>query len=619
MPGPVRTWGRAARAAAVASVAALSLGGTAAVASTEPRGGGDRPDFALTLLHSNDMESQLLGSPGDVDGDGTIEEGEERAFGAVDRFATLVDRLRSEATMGAPQAGEAGRRGVLVVSSGDNFLAGPEFTASLDHGVPFYDAVAMKHIGYDASALGNHEFDFGPDVTADFIESVGGGTDFVSANLDFSAEPNMAALVDDGVLSSRTVVKTRGERIGLIGLTTPALRSISSPRNVEISDELVRITDAQVAALREQGVEKVILLSHLQDIDNERALVAELDGVDAVVGGGGGELLAGSGDLLVPGETPSDPYPIVAADRDGTPVPVVTTPGEYEYVGRLVLNFDGGDVVGWDEAASGPVRVSGVAPDAVEPDPVVTDDVVEPVRAFVAELAETVVADSAVDLDGVREHVRTQETNLGDLLADALRWEGAQQAGGFGLPEPQVAIQNGGGIRNDSVIPAGPVTALDTFDVAPFANFVAVLPEVPPATLKALLERGFAAAPGAAGQFTQVSGLTVRYDPTAQAQQVDETTCEITAPGQRVRDVALADGTVVVRDGEVVAEQPIAVATNDFSARGGDCYPLAGLDFTAVGKTYQQALQEYMQQGLGGTVSAADYPEGGEGRITTTG
>lgn len=615
MPGLVGRWGPLGRAAVVGSVAALGLGGLATVAVADP-GGADRPDFTLTVLHSNDMESQLLGTPGDVDGDGTIGEDEQRAFGGVARFATVVDELHRQATRGRPPAGHAGKRAALVLSSGDNFLAGPEFAASLDNGVPYYDALAMAEMGYDVSVLGNHEFDFGPEVAADFIESVGGRTDFISANLDFRDEPDLAALVDDGSLTARTVVKQRGERIGLIGLTTPALRSVSSPRDVQISDELGRITDEQVAALQDRGVDKIILVSHLQDIDNERALVAELDGVDAVVGGGGGELLANEDDLLVPGDTPADGYPIVATDRDGTPVPIVTTPGEYEYVGRLVLHFDGGEVVGWDDG-SGPVRVSGVEPDAAEPDPVVTEQVVDPVRAFVAELDEAVVADSEVDLDGVRESVRSRETNLGNLLADALRWEGARQAGGFGLPEPQVAVQNGGGIRNDSVIPAGPITALDTFDVAPFANFVAVVPEVPPQTLKALLERGFAAAPDPAGQFTQVSGLSVSYDPAAPAQQVDENTCEITAPGQRVQDVVLIDGTVVVEDGEVVAEEPIALATNDFSARGGDCYPLAGLDFTAVGKTYQQALQEYLQEELGGTVSAADYPEGGEGRITT--
>jgi 5'-nucleotidase len=66
-----------------------------------------------------------------------------------------------------------------------------------------------------------------------------------------------------------------------------------------------------------------------------------------------------------------------------------------------------------------------------------------------------------------------------------------------------------------------------------------------------------------------------------------------------------------------VAGPGISVATNDFSARGGDQYPFRGLPFTTVGLTYQQALASYLVNNLGGVVTAADYPEGGEGRITS--
>jgi 5'-nucleotidase / UDP-sugar diphosphatase len=90
----------------------------------------------------------------------------------------------------------------------------------------------------------------------------------------------------------------------------------------------------------------------------------------------------------------------------------------------------------------------------------------------------------------------------------------------------------------------------------------------------------------------------------------------VLTPGNRVRSVVLDDGTVVVADGSVVPGDPVAVATNDFSARGGDQYPFRGLPFTTVGLTYQQALARYLVEDLNGLISAADYPEGGEGRIT---
>ena len=131
-------------------------------------------------------------------------------------FATLVQNLKYEATHGSrnPNLTPGGKRGVIMVSSGDNFLAGPEFNASLEKGVAFYDTIAMDLIGYDAAAIGNHEFDFGPDVLADFIEGFVGPLPFVSANLDFSGEPNLQQLVDAGTIVKSVVVVERGERIG---------------------------------------------------------------------------------------------------------------------------------------------------------------------------------------------------------------------------------------------------------------------------------------------------------------------------------------------------------------------------------------------------------------------
>ncbi|MGH3756376.1 bifunctional metallophosphatase/5'-nucleotidase [Actinophytocola sp.] len=586
-----------------------------------------RPAFTLTILHNNDGESKLLGAPGQPD------------YGGIARFVSLVDQLRHDATHGRAAAGQGRHRGAIVLSSGDNYLAGPEFTASLNKGVPYYDSLALSEVGYDAMAIGNHEFDFGPDVLADFIEgfSIGGfGREtppFVSANLDVSGEPRLAALAQDGTIVASTVVRERGERIGVVGATTPLLPAISSPRNVKVLDDVAGLVQDQVDTLTRERVNKIVLISHLQNVAEDRALVPMLREVDVAIAGGGDELLANEDDPLVPGDTVSvDPvtgeplrYPLHATDADGVDVPIVTTSGDYKYVGRLVVNFDRrGSVLSVDDA-SGPVRVSGVAPDAVEPDRSVQSRVVEPVQAFVDTLAENVVGQAEVALEGRRDPgVRTQETNLGNLLADALLWSGQQHAAEFGVVPPQVALQNGGGIRNNTLIPAGPLTELDTFAVAAFANFVSVVPEVPRAQIKELLENAVSRIPLADGRFAQVAGLSFTYDATRTAQEVDDAGTVLT-PGDRVRTVTLDDGTgegtVIVQDGQVVDGPGIAVATNDFSARGGDQYPFRGLPFTTVGITYQQALADYIAnpEGLGGTVSATDYPEGGEGRITRAG
>lgn len=595
-------------AATTASLAVVVSFGGATPATAH---GGDRPAYTLTVLHHNDGESQLVHAPGNPD------------FGGVARFRTLVDDLRRDATTGRPPAGQARHRGVVLLSSGDNFLPGPEFNASLDKGVPFYDSLALRTFGYDAMTIGNHEFDFGPDVLADFIDGFGAAPPpLISANLDVSHEPRLAALADDGTIVASTTTRERGERIGIVGATTPALPSISSPRNVKVLDDVAGLVQEQVDRLTARGIDKIILSSHLQGLGEDRELIPMLEGVDVAVAGGGGELLGDQNTRLVPGDELSLdpetgeplPYPLLVTDAAGVDVPVVTTPGDYTYLGRLVVNFDRhGDVLSVD-TGSGLVRVSGVTPDAVAPDPHLQQTVVDPVVDYTDDLADTVLADSEVALDGRRQGVRTGETNLGSLLADALLAAGRDRADEFGVAAPDVALQNGGGIRNNSVIPAGEVTELDTFDVAPFGNFVAVVPDVPRAQFKELLENAVSGAPAADGRFAQVGGFSFSYDPTRQAQQVDDEGT-VLVPGQRVRSVVLDDGAVLVEDGAVVDGDPVSVATNDFSARGGDQYPFRGAPFTSVGLTYQQALADYLTDQLGGQITAADYPEGGSGRI----
>jgi len=91
---------------------------------------------------------------------------------------------------------------------------------------------------------------------------------------------------------------------------------------------------------------------------------------------------------------------------------------------------------------------------------------------------------------------------------------------------------------------------------------------------------------------------------------------DVVTPGTRVVDVALDDGTDIVSGGAVVAGADLNIATIDFLARGGDQYPYRGTPFISLGVSYQQALRDYIVEALTGVIGAADYPEGGEGRIT---
>jgi 2',3'-cyclic-nucleotide 2'-phosphodiesterase (5'-nucleotidase family) len=574
--------------------------------------------FILTILHNNDAESQLINL-----GPGVLED-----FGGVARFKTLVNRLKWRALRGPRFPGEWGaKRGVIMVSSGDNFLAGPEFNASLAKGVPYYDTIAMALIGYDAVALGNHDFDFGPDVLANFIKGFRRiRPTYVSANLDFSGEPSLQRLVDRRRIARSTVVRERGERIGIIGAITPLLPFISSPRNVEVMSDVAAAVQAEVDKLEGKGVNKIILISHLQSIEEDIDLAAQVTGLDVVVAGGGDELLANPDDLLIPNPDVEvyGPYPIIAQDADGHDIPVVTTSGAYGYVGRLVVGFDkDGEVVMIDDAASGPVRVAGgdcggTTPcnDAVRPNRIVQRFVVDPVEAYLEDIANTVVGTSEVDLDGVRGDVRTQETNEGDLIADSLLWQASQLADSFGVPVPDVALQNGGGIRNDSVIPAGPITLLDTFSMVPFPNFVSTVENVSREQFKEIMENAVSRIDFVDGRFAQISGFRFEYDPSGTAQVLNDDGT-VATPGTRVREIVLNDDTAIVSGGAVQTGPPLNVATIDFLANGGDQYPFRDAPFTTLGVSYQQALADYIETGLSGVISAADYPEGGEGRIAT--
>ena len=551
-------------------------------------GGGDGGAFTLVVLHNNDGESKLLPDS-------------EAGFPGVARFAALMKELRAEAVGAAD--------GVVALTSGDNFLASRELGVSLGRADPLYDSIALSGL-YDAMGLGNHDFDLGPEVTARFIGGFDPPAPFVAANLDFSAEPSLQALVDGGRLAASAVVEAGGQPIGVIGAVTPQLPNISSPRRVAVSAVLAAVA-AEVESLTARGVDKIILVSHLQDVAAERALIPRLSGVDAVIAGGGDDLLRNPGDTCLPTAEPVGRYPILVADSEGVEVPLVTAPGGYRCIGALTVVFD---AAGRVTEATG--RSVGVGAE-VAPDPGVQAAVVEPLAEAVAEADSQVIGIARVDLDGRRGMVRTAATNQGNLHADALRAAAADLWRSAGAPAPDVAVQNGGGIRNDAVLRAGPVTVGHTWDIAPFGNLV-VVGEVPRETFRVLLEQAVDRAPRAAGHFAQVSGFAFAYDPSGPARVIDrDGDCSVSGhPGGRVRDVVLDDGTVIVADGAVVPGNPVVLATVDFLADGGDCYPLADLSFTKLGITDQQALANYVSTHLDGVISAARYPPGGGSRIT---
>ncbi len=555
------------------------------------------PAFTLTILHNNNAESHLT-----ADGD----------FGGVARFASLVAALKNDAWVKSD--------GVLMLSAGNNSLSGPQYRASLERGeLPYYDALAMDIMGYDASVIGHHELDFGPDVFADFIESFDSHTPFLSANLDVSAEPRLAALADAGRIAPSVVLDVGAEQVGIVGVTTPDISFISSPRAVVVKPDALSAVRSEVDSLVARGVNKIILISHLRYIEADMALVSGLSNVDAVVSGGGRYLLADDDDVLIPGDEESiyGPYPMFTKDSLGVFVPIATVTGDYNYAGRLSLTFDSSGRVLWVDKVSGVARVAGgTKDDAVPPHPEIQSRVVNPVEDFVAGLSNARVGEVQVSLESQYPDMRTMETNEGNLIADALLWQARQSAPEVTASAHTVAIFNGGGIGNTSIATPGFLTELDLFSLLRFPDLMAIVRELSAADFKDVLENAVSLVDSASGRFPHGSGYKVVYDPKAAPRVADENG-NLVSEGSRIIEVTLDDGTPIVLDGEAVEGATINVVTNRFLAGGGDQYPLLGFETTPIDVFTHDALSRYIREALRGVITERKYMEDGEGRITT--
>ena len=485
--------------------------------------------FSLTIMHTNDVHGH--------------HEPQRNGDGGAARLATVVQQIRAEV---------------------DNHLlldAGDRFTGTLFH-VQYrgQDSVQiMNAIGYDAIVLGNHEFNEGSEKLAEFVQGLDLPT--VSANIDFSKDPYLAGLVAPSV-----VLDVGGESIGIIGLTTPDTVVLNLPsKDLIFHDNLAEITQAQVDSLSAQGVNKIILLSHL-GYEPDLEVVQAVSGVDVVVGGHTNTFLSNvySGAL---GE-----YPTVLESTSGEPILVVQANTKTIHLGRLDLEFDGaGLLTDWDGDA---ILLSRY----ISPDPAISD-MIAGLAEPIAELRAQPVGETAVDLTGTNPRLcRIQECLLGNVITDAILDE----------TRVDIALQNGGGIRAD--IAAGQVSLGDVLTVLPFGNLISTF-QLSGADVVAALENGVSqvavdennnpVVEGAAGRFPQVAGLRYVFDATQ-------------AAGSRIVSVD------VMADGEYSPIDPDAlytVAANDYMRAGGDGYAI--LETNAInaydqGRPLDQVVADYI-------------------------
>ncbi|MBC7219947.1 5'-nucleotidase C-terminal domain-containing protein [Candidatus Bipolaricaulota bacterium] len=522
--------------------------------------GGWAQDWTLTILHTNDTHSQL----------------ENMA-----RQATLVEEIRLQ----VPD--------VLLLHAGDAVMGTLYYTVHKGRA----EAWVLERMGFTAMTLGNHEFNEGPSGLAEFAEAV--SFPLLCANFDFTEDPLLA-----GKILPYVIVEVGGGRVGIIGLTTASTAWSSNPGpNIVIADPITAARQA-VDELSALGVNAIIALTHL-GWEEDLELARSVTGIDIVIGGHSHTLpedyptvverklininTASSEELqtlyrigpvlaqrIIDYRTEHGPFqtiegimavsgigPAIFAgirDRisvtDAAPPVLVVQAGEKAlHLGRLAVTFDqAGVLVGWEGE---------LIPTEGSPLEEAIADQLAVFRGPIDALKAEVIGGTEIDLNGERGHVRTRETNLGNLIADAMLWK-ARSAGA------QIAIQNGGGIR--ASIPAGPITLGQAMEVLPFGNYLVVL-SLTGEQILAALENGVSQVENVAGRFPHVAGLRFTWNPSKPA-------------GQRI---VTAEIWTEIGFQPLQARERYTVVTNDFLAGGGDGYDV----FREAGETTVLGFVDY--------------------------
>lgn len=470
------------------------------------------PTFDLTVLHTNDTHAHL------------------------ENVAKRITAIKEE---------RASHENTLLLDAGDVFSG----TLYFNEFEGLADLEFMNMIGYDAMTFGNHEFDRGTETLAPFVEAA--EFPFVSANVDFSADDHLkdrfndeiSADPEDGEIYNGIIKEINGEKVGIFGLTTADTVNISSPgEDVEFEDYIEEAEKA-VEAFEDQGINKIIALTHIgyddsAEVDNDLELAKLVDGIDVVVGGHSHTKL-------------SEPM-IVSNDENGQvkdPTVIVQASQYGEFLGTLDLVFDkAGKVIGH----AGEL----VAVEDYDEDPEASDllkdysvEVEKLKETEVGAVAQGVFENPRTDGDITKPSVRKNETALGNLITDGMLAKAKEYN-----TDVIMALQNGGGIREK--ISAGPITVDEVIKVLPFGNTLATM-EISGAELKQAFEQSFSKYPDENGGFLHVSGAKVEFDSNKPA-------------GERVVSISYKndDGTYT----EIVDTEMYTVATNAFTAKGGDSY-----------------------------------------------
>ncbi len=506
-----------------------------------------------------------------------------------------VDAGTPEGTMGYAnlaaykKAMEQTHENVVLVDAGDAIQG--EAMGTLSNGSYLVDI--MNEIGYDFATFGNHEFDYGMDVTLSLLEK--SNATYLSCNfMDLKTGKTVA---------EPYALETYGDlKVAFVGISTPESFTKSTPTYFQDENgnyiygfcegndgqDLYDAVQASIDAAAAEGADVIIALGHC-GVDEQSSpwmsteIIANTTGLDAFIDGHSHTVIEGQ----------------AVQDQAGNDVVLTSTGTKLANIGEMTIAPDG---------AVSTKLVSGYT--EVDPE---TDAFVKDIQAQYEDKLNEVVAKSDVTLtvndpETGDRLVRNRETNLGDLCADAYRT----------VLGADIAFVNGGGIRDN--IAAGDITYGQIIAVHPFGNTACVVEATGQEIIDAL-EMASRSAPGENGGFLQVSGLKYTIDLNIESSvQVDDKSMFVSVDGlRRVKDVQ-----VLNQNGEyepIDLEKTYTLASHNYMLKsGGD-----GINMFMDNKILQdevmidnQVLITYIRDSLEGVVGDAYANPYGEGRITVT-
>lgn len=437
----------------------------------------------FSILHTNDMHSRVL--EGKYDGMGLA------------KLKTLVDEY------------EAINPGVLLMDAGDA-VHGQTFS-TLEEGASMIEV--MNEVGYDIMTAGNHDFNYGYERLIELKNMA-----------DFNIlGANVLNAYGNAILPESQIFTVNGIKVGVFGLCTPETTYKTHPDNVAgLTFEDPVVTAARMVEELEGSVDVIVALAHLgvdeASTDTSIKVAEEVEGIDIIIDGHSHTTLS---EGMMVGDTL-----IASAGSYDKNLGVVTVTVEGDVVTAVA------SLISKDDAAE-TVEDPGVAA------------IISGIQAAHEEILSEEVGRVPFELMGERAYVRTGETNLGNLITNAMLEETGADC----------ALTNGGGIR--ASIAPGYITKGEIITVLPFGNYI-ITKSVTGAVIKEALEHGTAAYPNAEGMFPHVAGMTFTID--------------VSRPeGDRIVNIEIG--------GEAMEpEVEYVLATNDFMAAGGDGYGMLNVE-----------------------------------------